>query len=169
MEVTKKTTTLADQITEARQQNKLSEFGNIPHRLELVTNLNGVDYVNDSKATDINSTWYSLEYLDEGIIWIVGTSDIEADFSLFKEIVQDKVRAIVCLGKNRTSLFQTLATEVELFAEAESITEAVEIASNYSINNDVVLFSPACSSYDMFQDYKDRGEQFVKAVNGLEQ
>ena len=134
------------------------------HRLELIKNVGGVDYVNDSKATDVNSTWYSLECMDKPVVWVVGISDMETDYSIFNELVGEKVKAIVCLGKNVEGALNSLIERVDCFSEASSVSEAVQISKSLSSDGDVVLFSPACSSFHLYQNYKDRGEQFRKSV-----
>ena len=152
-----------DKLIEARKLS-LEEFSGIEHRLELVAEKEGVEYINDSKATDVNSTWYSLEYMQKPVVWIVGLSDLDTDYSIFNELVQDKVKAIICLGENKEGVLNSLVKDVDCFAEASSIKEATEIASSISMEGDVVLFSPACSSFHLFQNYKDRGQQFRKAA-----
>lgn len=155
-----------DKLVEARKSS-LSDFGAIEHRLELVTVKNGVEYINDSKATDVNSTWYSLEFVEKPIIWIIGLSDLDTDYSIFRDLVLSKVKAIVCLGENKEGVLNSLLKDVDCFAEASSIHEATEICSSIAMSGDVVLFSPACSSYHLFQNYKDRGEQFRKSAMSL--
>lgn len=157
---------LNEELINARKSS-LSEFSGIEHRLELVTEKSGVEYINDSKATDVNSTWYSLEYMEKPVIWIIGLSDLDTDYSIFSELVQNKVKAIVCLGENKEGVLNSLLKNVDCFAEASSIKEATEISSSIAVNGDVVLFSPACSSFHLFQNYKDRGQQFRKAAMEL--
>ncbi|MBL4653207.1 MAG: hypothetical protein JKY53_10150 [Flavobacteriales bacterium] len=163
-EVSKKS--LADKMVESRKSN-VDEFGGIEHRLELISNINGVDYVNDSKATDVNSTWYSLECMNKPVVWVVGLSDLETDYSIFNDLVKQNVKAIVCLGKNVDGALNSLIERVDCFSEASSVSEAVEISSSLSSDGDVVLFSPACSSFHLYQNYRDRGEQFRKSVSEL--
>lgn len=156
----------SEELINARKTS-LGEFGGIEHRLEMVKQIDGVDFINDSKATDVNSTWYSLEYMTKPVIWIVGISDVDTDYSIFSELVEDKVKAIICLGENKEEVLNPVLDKVGCFAEANSIKEAAEIAQAFSTKGDVVLFSPACSSFHLFQNYKDRGQQFRKAVNEL--
>jgi UDP-N-acetylmuramoylalanine--D-glutamate ligase len=167
---------LKNKLTEARlakglnedllkaRRSSLNEFSGIEHRLELVTERAGVEYINDSKATDVNSTWYSLEFMEKPVVWIVGLSDIDTDYSIFSELVGDKVKAIICLGENKEGALNSLLANVDCFAEASSIKEATQIASSIAMDGDVVLFSPACSSFHLFQNYKDRGQQFSKTA-----
>jgi UDP-N-acetylmuramoylalanine--D-glutamate ligase len=155
-----------DELIQSRS-NSVREFGGIAHRLEFVDVVNGVEYINDSKATDVNSTWCSLEFMEKPVVWIVGSSEVDTDYGVFADMAKEKVKAIVCLGKNKEVVFDSLVKCVDMFAEAISIDEAVEIAGSFAKDGEVVLFSPACSSYDLFQNYKDRGQQFRKLVDGL--
>lgn len=157
---------LADKLVEAREPN-LTEFGGIEHRLELVSTIEGVSYINDSKATDVNSTWYSLDTVNSPLVWIVGVSDSETDYSVFNDLVREKVKAIVFLGENQEGVLDTILKQVDNSASAQSVQEAVQLAKSFAVNGDVVLLSPASSSYHVFQSYKDRGEQFKKAVSEL--
>jgi UDP-N-acetylmuramoylalanine--D-glutamate ligase len=157
---------LTDKLVESRKLN-VDEFGGIEHRLELISNVNGVDYVNDSKATDVNSTWYSLECMDKPVVWILGLSDMKTDYSIFNDLAQKNVKAIVYLGKNIDGTLNSLIERVDCFSEASSVSEAVQIAKSLAANGDVVLFSPACSSFHLYQNYRDRGEQFRKSVSEL--
>lgn len=160
-----KTTTAAsaNDLLQARK-NSISEFSGIEHRLELVTAISGTEYINDSKATDFSTTLFSLSCMTRQVIWIVGTSEIQNDYSVFSELVREKVKAIVALGKNREKSLEILKKDVRFFSQSSSIEEAVEAASAFAEGNDVVLFSPACSSFEMFENYKQRGECFRKAV-----
>lgn len=157
---------LTDKLVESRQ-SIVDEFGGIEHRLELISTFGGVEYVNDSKATDVNSTWYSLECMVKPVVWIVGLSDLETDYSIFNDLVLQNVKAIVCLGKNLDGTLNSLIERVDCFSEASSVSEAVQISNSLSSDGDVVLFSPACSSFHLYQNYKDRGEQFRKTVSDL--
>lgn len=151
------------QLKDARS-SYLSDFGGIEHRLELVDSIEGVDYINDSKATDFHSTLYSLDCMEQPVIWIVSRSEFENEYELFQEQVTNKVRAVICLGETSAEMFGALAKNPVLFSEAQDISEAVEIGRQYANEGDVVLFSPACSSYELFENYKERGEAFRKAV-----
>lgn len=151
------------------RKKALAHFGNIEHRLEFIDHLNGVDYINDSKATDVNSTWYSLESMEQPVIWILGVADADEDYSLFSEIAVDKVKAIICLGDHCDSVTAEFRDRVPNLDRAESIEEAVAISTALADSGDVVLFSPACSGYNLFQNYKDRGAQFRRSVASLRQ
>ena len=156
----------ANELTQARK-NSLADFGSIEHRLELVDTLEGVDFINDSKATDVNSTWYSLYYMNQPVVWILGTNDQDTDYSLFSEIANEKVKVIICLGAENIGIRRALASDVDFIIEASTLEEAADLAKRNSKEGDVVLFSPACSSFDLFQDYKDRGELFRQEVARL--
>lgn len=157
---------LKNQLIEARKKS-MSQFGDIAHRLEVCENNCGVDYINDSKATDLDSTYYSLEQMNKPVIWIVGSSDVENDYSIFEKLVKFKVKTIICFGIPETRIKYSFANLVDIFSHKNSLQEAVEFASEISKNGDAVLFSPACSSYNTFKDYRDRGNQFKEEVAKL--
>lgn len=157
------TTATTNDLLQARK-NSISEFSGIEHRLELVTEVNGTEYINDSKATDFSTALFSLSCMTRPVIWIVGISEVQNDYSVFSELVKEKVKAIVTLGKDRERSLDVLKKAVHFFSQSYSIEEAVEAASAFAEENDVVLFSPACSSFEMFENYKQRGECFRKAV-----
>ena len=148
-------------------RESLDDIGSTSHRLEFVRNVNGVDYINDSKAINVDLTWYSLETMDSTVIWIVGGMDESADYSMLKEIVEDKVSAIICLGKDTHRIFKTFMSDVDLILSAESAEEAVHAAHSIAKKGDVVLLSPACASFDMFESFEDRGNKFKNAVDNL--
>ncbi len=155
--------TIENDLLSARKKS-IIDFNGIEHRMEKVTEINGTEYINDSKATDFTATFYSLSSMSKPVIWIVGSSEVQNDFLAFSELVKEKVKAIVCLGKNNSHSFNLLKKEVKFFAEVNTISEAVESASSFACGDDVVLFSPACPSFEMFESYKQRGECFRKAV-----
>lgn len=159
----KTTQSVADKLKQARA-NYLSDFGGIEHRLELVASLDGIDYVNDSKATDFNSSLYSLDCMQQPVVWIVGKSEFETEYAVFGELVESKVRAVICLGETSPEMFGALAKHPVLFSQANDLSEAVEICRQYAEEGNVILFSPACSSYELFDNYKARGEAFRKEV-----
>ncbi len=148
-------------------KQSLSDFENIPHRLEYVSNVHGITFINDSKATNINSTWYALEYVDSPTVWIVGGQDKGNDYSELLPLVKQKVKAIVCLGVDNTKLHEIFEDAVELMVDTQSAKEAVTYAYNLAKKGEIVLLSPACASFDLFENYQDRGEQFKKAVKEL--
>ena len=161
---------VAARILEIRKdviRDSLSDFESIEHRLEPVITVYDVDYVNDSKATNINSTWYALETIDKPIVWIVGGVDKGNDYSILDEIVKEKVKAIVCLGKDNSKIKAAFEGKVADILEAKSMNEAVGLSYQMAERGDVVLLSPACASFDLFDNYEDRGRQFKEAVRSL--
>lgn len=154
-------------IRKNKVKDSLADFQNIEHRLEYVATIHGVDYINDSKATNINSTWYALECMDKPIIWIAGGIDKGNDYSLIKEQVKLKVKAIVCLGVENELIHRAFKDIVSTIVNTTSAQKAVSEASKLSEHGDVVLLSPACASFDLFNNYEDRGNQFKQAVNDL--
>lgn len=145
----------------------LSDFQNIAHRLEYVANVHGVSYINDSKATNVNSTWYAIESMEKPVVWIVGGVDKGNDYEILKELVKKKVKAIICLGTDNSRIHEAFGKLVPVMVDTQSASEAVFAASNLASNNDVVLLSPACASFDLFENFEDRGNQFKDAVKKL--
>lgn len=145
----------------------LADFQNVEHRLEFVANVHGITFINDSKATNINSTWWALESAIQPVIWIAGGIDKGNDYSILKDLVQKKVKAIICLGVDNSKIFNAFADLVENIVETRSAAEAVDIAYHLGEQGDLVLLSPACASFDLFENYEDRGNQFKKAVKQL--
>ena len=148
-------------------RDSLTNFENIEHRLETVGKVNGVTFVNDSKATNINSTWYALESIDKPIVWIAGGVDKGNDYGELYEMVDAKVKAVICLGKDNKKLRAAFTGRVESVIETSSADEAVRMAYDLSREGDTVLLSPACASFDLFEDYEDRGRKFKAAVKRL--
>ncbi len=148
-------------------RESLADFKNEAHRMEFVASIQGVEYINDSKATNINSVWYALESMTKPVIWVVGGQDKGNDYSELIELVKEKVKAIICLGADNTKIHNAFRYVVEDRFDAKSAYEAVNIASKIAQKGDVVLLSPACASFDLFEDYKDRGNQFKEAVKSL--
>lgn len=155
------------QIREDTIKQGLSDFQNIAHRLEYVANVHRVSYINDSKATNVNATWYALESIDKPVIWIAGGVDKGNDYRLLLPLVKQKVKAIICLGLDNKKLYEAFHETVETIVEAHSAEEAVFLASNIAQNDEVVLLSPACASFDLFDNYEDRGDKFKQAVKAL--
>ena len=145
----------------------LSDFRNAEHRLEHFATVHGVDYVNDSKATNVNSTWYALESFHRPVILILGGVDKGNDYSLIKDLVCEKVKAIVCLGKDNKKIHKAFKDCVKTIVDVSSADEAVMAASGLAAKGDVILLSPACASFDLFDNYEDRGRQFKRAVKAL--
>lgn len=148
-------------------RNSLMNFENIEHRLEAVATINGVEYINDSKATNVNSVWYALESMDKPLIWIAGGVDKGNDYTLIKDLVKQKVKMIICLGVDNLKIHQAFANDVELIVNTTSAKEAVDAAYKLAERGDAVLLSPACASFDLFDSYEDRGRQFKVAVKSL--
>ena len=150
-------------MLEARK-NSINLFSDIGHRLESVGVKNGVEWINDSKATDIDSSYYSLELMEKPIIWIVGASDVIRDYTVFDKLVRYKVKKVICFGSYETQIKYTFAGITEGYAHKETLEDAVLTAAEWSKEGDVVLFSPACSSFDLYDDYKQRGEHFKSLI-----
>lgn len=145
----------------------LSDFQNVEHRLEYVATIHGIEFINDSKATNINSTWYALESMDRPVIWIAGGIDKGNDYNILRGMVRKKVKAIVCLGVENKKFYNAFADDVETIVETTSASDAVKTAFNLAKKNEIVLLSPACASFDLFNNFEDRGMKFKKAVNEL--
>jgi UDP-N-acetylmuramoylalanine--D-glutamate ligase len=154
-------------IRNAAIRESMGDFKNIEHRLEHVAKISGVDYINDSKATNVNSTWYALESVGTGIILIMGGVDKGNDYDMLKDMVRQKVRAIVCLGKDNKRIHEAFEDDVEIIVNTFSAHEAVQVAYHLAKKGNTVLLSPACASFDLFKNYEDRGNQFKAAVKEL--
>ncbi|OFY87175.1 MAG: UDP-N-acetylmuramoylalanine--D-glutamate ligase [Bacteroidetes bacterium RIFCSPLOWO2_12_FULL_35_15] len=148
-------------------RESLSDFHNIDHRLELVGNVHGIEFINDSKATNVNSTWYALESMNNPVILILGGVDKGNDYSMLNDLVKEKVKAIICLGADNKKIIKAFGGMVETIVEANSAKEAVAHAYKIGKKGDTVLLSPACASFDLFENYEDRGTQFKQAVRAL--
>jgi UDP-N-acetylmuramoylalanine--D-glutamate ligase len=151
-------------VVESDIRESLRNFRNAPHRLEPVATLNGVDFVNDSKATNVDSVVYALGSFDRPLVWIAGGLDKGNDYNLIKDLVKQRVKALVCLGKDNAKLRSSFSGTLKNIFETNKVEEAVDLALKSSDPGDVVLLSPACASFDLFKNYEDRGEQFKKAV-----
>jgi UDP-N-acetylmuramoylalanine--D-glutamate ligase len=161
---------LAARIVDVRKEiirESLQDFQNIEHRLEFVASINGIEFINDSKATNVNSTWYALESMQKPVIWVCGGQDKGNDYNELAELVKAKVKAIICLGKDNKKIINAFKGVVDVIVETDNAADAV--ASSYKLGKkgDVVLLSPACASFDLFQNYEDRGMQFKAAVRSL--
>ena len=148
-------------------RESLSDFQGVEHRLEPVLRIHGIDFINDSKATNVNSTWYALESMRQKVVWIVGGIDKGNDYSELAGLVRDKVKAIVCLGKDNSKIQAAFGDFVPTIVDTKSMKEAVRSAYYLAKNGDVVLLSPACASFDLFENYEDRGRQFKEQVRNL--
>jgi len=145
----------------------ISSFEGLEHRMEMVAAIRGVQFINDSKATNVNSTWYALESMKTPVVLILGGVDKGNDYSLLSEMVKEKVKAIVCLGIDNTKIHIAFKDDVETIIDTTTMEEAVATAYRLSVKGDVVLLSPACASFDLFKSYEDRGKQFKHTVNEL--
>ncbi|MBL4593562.1 MAG: UDP-N-acetylmuramoyl-L-alanine--D-glutamate ligase [Flavobacteriales bacterium] len=148
-------------------RESLTDFQNIEHRLEEVGKVHGITFINDSKATNVNSTWYALETFQNPVVWIVGGVDKGNDYEMLAELVTDKVKAIICLGKDNKKIHEAFEDIIEDIVDTETAQDAVNMAYQLSQKGDTVLLSPACASFDLFDNYEDRGHQFKKAVKAL--
>lgn len=150
-------------------RNSLETFQPIEHRLEPVLSVKGVLYINDSKATNVDSAWYALECQKKPVVWIAGGTDKGNDYSVLDDLVRDKVKALICLGVDNAKLhksFGPILGEARI-KDAGSAEEAVKLASEFAADGDVVLLSPCCASFDLFKNYEDRGKKFKEAVRNL--
>jgi UDP-N-acetylmuramoylalanine--D-glutamate ligase len=145
----------------------LSDFKGVEHRLEKYLTVHGVEYINDSKATNINSTWYALESMTRPTVWIVGGVDKGNNYAELKDLVKNKVKAIICLGIDNSKIVEAFSDVVPQIVETRSMKHAVQSAYFLAENGDVVLLSPACASFDLFMNYEDRGRQFKEEVRRL--
>lgn len=148
-------------------QEGLNTFVNAPHRLEKVATVNGVAYINDSKATNVDSVYYALQAMTQPTVWIVGGQDKGNDYGPLMDFVKAKVKAIVCMGVDNSKIVKSFNGVIDTIVETGSAVEAVKQSAHLAIAGDTVLLSPACASFDLFNNYEDRGEQFKAAVLGL--
>ena len=154
-------------IRSAVVRESLTDFVNVEHRLEFVAKVHGIEFINDSKATNINSTWFALETMDKPTVWIVGGVDKGNDYSELLELVKGKVKAIICLGLDNQKIIDTFSGVVETIVEAKSAMEAVAYGYRLASKDETVLLSPACASFDLFENYEQRGDMFKEAVRRL--
>ena len=162
--------TMAAQLLRVRKESikeSLSSFEGAEHRLENVAKIYGVEYINDSKATNVNATFYALECMDKQTVWIVGGVDKGNDYNDLLPLVREKVKAIVCLGLDNDKIKNIFGNVVDIVVETAGAEEAVKVARKLSEKGDAVLLSPACASFDLFENYEDRGRQFKTAVRSL--
>ncbi len=148
-------------------RESLTHFKGAPHRMEKVLTIQRVQYINDSKATNINATFFAIESIDTPLVWIVGGVDKGNDYESLLPMVRKKAKAIICLGVDNEKLRNTFENVTDIFIETQSMSEAVKIAYKVAVPKDTVLLSPACASFDLFKNYEDRGNQFKNAVRNL--
>lgn len=154
-------------VADLQIQSALLTFANAPHRLEYVRNFQGVDFINDSKATNVNSVYYALQSMTKPTILILGGVDKGNDYNQILDLVHERVRAIISLGLDSTPIFTFFEHEVPLLLRAKSMQAAIDLAYNVSSPGEVILLSPACASFDLFKNYEDRGDQFKAVVMKL--
>lgn len=149
-------------------QGGLNTFESVPHRLEPVATINGIEFINDSKATNVDAVFYALQAMTKPIVWIAGGTDKGNDYEPLMELVEKKVKALICLGLDNQKLLESFSPIIKIIEETKSAKEAVERAKIYAEEGDVVLLSPACASFDLFNNYEDRGNQFKKEVKTVD-
>jgi UDP-N-acetylmuramoylalanine--D-glutamate ligase len=154
-------------IRKATIRESLTNFQGAEHRLEKVLKINNVQYINDSKATNVNATFFALDSMNTPTVWIVGGVDKGNDYDELMALVREKVKGIICLGVDNKKLADKFEGLVDMFVETTSMSEAVKIANKMAERGDTVLLSPACASFDLFENYEDRGKQFKQAVQNL--
>ncbi len=162
--------TLAAQLLEARKKvikESLEDFEGAEHRLENVAKIGDVEYINDSKATNVNATYYALECMEKTTVWIVGGVDKGNDYNDLLPLVREKVKAIVCLGLDNDKIKNTFGNVVDIIVETAGAEEAVKVSHKLAERGETVLLSPACASFDLFENYEDRGRKFKNAVRNL--
>ncbi len=148
-------------------RESLMSFEGVPHRLEFVRELDGVRYVNDSKATNVNAVWYALESFREPVVLILGGRDKGNDYSSLRPLIRSKARAVIAIGESRAKVVDAVGDDARHCVDATTMEDAVEYARALAEPGDVVLLSPACASFDMFENYEHRGEVFKRSVNEL--
>ncbi|MFN8290841.1 MAG: UDP-N-acetylmuramoyl-L-alanine--D-glutamate ligase [Chitinophagaceae bacterium] len=154
-------------IRKEKIRDAVQNFQTLEHRMEHVATVRGVEFINDSKATNVNSTWYALESMTKPTVLILGGVDKGNDYSLLEDLAKEKVKAIICLGKDNNKIHEAFAGTVATIVDTTGAAEAVQAAFHFAAKGDVVLLSPACASFDLFKNYEDRGNQFKKAVKEL--
>jgi UDP-N-acetylmuramoylalanine--D-glutamate ligase len=161
---------ISSRIMEIRKdiiKESMSDFQGVEHRLEFVAKVHGIEFINDSKATNVNSTWYALECMTKPVVWIVGGQDKGNDYKSLRQLAKSKVKAIICLGLDNSKIIQEFSDIVPKIIETQTAKDAVESAYYAANSGDIVLLSPTCASFDLFENYEDRGKQFRLAVNDL--
>jgi UDP-N-acetylmuramoylalanine--D-glutamate ligase len=154
-------------IRKEKIREAVSNFHSLEHRMEFVATVKGVDFINDSKATNVNSTWYALESMQKPAILVLGGVDKGNDYALIADLVKEKVKAIVCMGTDNAKLIEFFKDKVAQIIEVDSAKKAVDASFKLAEKGDVVLLSPACASFDLFKNYEDRGQQFKESVKAL--
>ncbi|TPG35349.1 UDP-N-acetylmuramoyl-L-alanine--D-glutamate ligase [Flavobacterium pectinovorum] len=155
------------QIRNATIRESLSNFQGVEHRLEKVLKIQNVQYINDSKATNVNATFFALDSMNVPTVWIVGGVDKGNDYNELMSLVREKVKAIICLGVDNRKIIEAFGNVVDIMVEVNNMSDAVKTAQRLTEKGDAVLLSPACASFDLFENYEDRGKQFKQAVHNL--
>jgi UDP-N-acetylmuramoylalanine--D-glutamate ligase len=148
-------------------RESLSNFQGVEHRLEKVLKIQNVQYINDSKATNVNATFFALDSMNTPTVWIVGGVDKGNDYNELMSLVREKVKAIICLGVDNKKIIDVFGNVVDIMIEVTNMEDAVKMAQRLTEKGDSVLLSPACASFDLFENYEDRGNQFKQAVRNL--
>lgn len=148
-------------------RESLADFQGVEHRLEYYLKIHGIQFINDSKATNVNSTWYALESMNAPTIWIAGGIDKGNDYSSLYELVGKKVKALICLGVDNSKLHEAFQDKIDIILDAGSMPEAIKMAYHLGEKGDNVLLSPACASFDLFENYEHRGRMFKQSVREL--
>ena len=154
-------------IRKEKIRESLASFKSLEHRMEYVATVRGVDFINDSKATNVNSVWFALESMERPVVLIMGGVDKGNDYSAIRDLVREKVKAIICLGVDNRPIHEGLSKDIEVMVNTDNMKDAVAAAFQMSSKGDVVLLSPACASFDLFKNYEERGHQFKEAVREL--
>jgi UDP-N-acetylmuramoylalanine--D-glutamate ligase len=161
---------IAGRVLEIRNEwirESLMDFQGVEHRLEHVLKIHGIDFINDSKATNVNSTWYALESMTTPVVWIAGGTDKGNDYTELLGLARERVKALICLGKDNSKLIKAFTGVIPVIEETRSMHEALKKSYKLAKNGDTVLLSPACASFDLFENYEDRGRQFKQEVRNL--
>ncbi|PSL33139.1 UDP-N-acetylmuramoyl-L-alanine--D-glutamate ligase [Chitinophaga ginsengisoli] len=154
-------------IRKEKIRESLTSFKSLEHRMEYVATVRGVDFINDSKATNVNSLWFALESMEHPVVLIMGGVDKGNDYSAIRDLVKEKVKAIICLGVDNAPIQEALSNDTPVMVDTSNMKDAVQAAFQHATKGDVVLLSPACASFDLFKNYEDRGKQFKEAVKEL--
>ena len=155
------------EVNDSVIRQSMIDFQNVEHRLEYVLTVHGIDFINDSKATNVNACWFALESMTKTVVWIVGGVDKGNNYSELVEMVDEKVKAIICLGENNQNIIDAFKHKVDTIVQASSMSEAVNQSYSLANKGETVLLSPACASFDLFANYEDRGLQFKNFVRNL--
>ena len=154
-------------VRKAAIRDSFNGFQNLSHRLEEVSTVRGVTFINDSKATNVNASWYALESMNRPVVWIAGGLENGNDYSILKNLVEKKVKALICLGMDNKHIVNCFKDIIDKITEVPDAQKAVKAAFALASPGNIVLLSPACASFDRFENYADRGDQFKKAVFDL--